>query len=406
MERQQAGVASFVELRVDNSLTGTSNFTATTVITETIPIQGKVPDTAWDEVPPVTTNPVGTMMFRIGTTDRNPGEDSHAAEGFVVYNSTNGFAFQSINGKWCSLGSGNIDGIDPTLIDRWFSTTPTYAQWGAYVVSTDPSVIPPDLHYTMNDDAANQTVVDAMGNQDGQWVYQNTDDSSVPGKVNSALLFDGANDYLAVPDTPYCAGPALSVALWVKNTSTDINWDRIVSKKLAYTDANGFEATLDGSNSSLIYISGSSSTFATIDSGVNWPDNTWHHLVIVWDGGMASLYVDGVFKGSGAIAPIVTNTDPLHFGKLTAESTTMWQGLMDDIRVYNSAISQELVTVLYNDGNGTELPSGGNYIVNESGYSIGVTNRQIGAVANAPENFLVLNLTNGFTFKVVGGVWT
>ena len=103
---------------------GKSNITATTIITGTIPLQGNVPND---------THPLGTMMFRIGNTDRNAGEVSNVADGFVVVNSTNGNAFQSINGKWCSLGSGNIDGVDPTFMDRWYSTTPTYAQWGATV---------------------------------------------------------------------------------------------------------------------------------------------------------------------------------------------------------------------------------------------------------------------------------
>jgi Concanavalin A-like lectin/glucanases superfamily len=368
---------------------GTSNFTATTVITETIPLQGKVPSD---------TEPVGTMMFRIGNTDRNPGEASGTAEGFVVANANNGNAFQSINGQWCALGAGNIGGVDPTFIDRWYSTTPTYAQWGAFVVPAAPSITPSAvLHYTLNDNAANKTVVDATGHLNGQWTYQNTSASTTTGIIGSALMFDGTHDYITIPDTPYCAGPALTISLWVKNTSNNITWDRIVSKKTVYTDITGFEVTLAGSNSSVIYISGSSSTFATIDSGVNWPDNAWHHLVIIWDGDTTSLYVDGVFKGSGSIAPIVSNSNPLHFGKITSEASTMWQGPMDDIQIYDYAIAPDLAT---------SLSSGANYINNEHGYSIGVTDRTLGEAANAPENFLVLNRTNGATFKVVNGVWT
>ena len=386
-QRIQIGIASYVVARTPRSQNGKSNLTATSVIPATVSLQGKVPNE---------TDVLGTMEFRIGTTDRNPGELSYAPEGFVILNQTNGNAFQSIGGKWCALGP-NLDDVDPTLLDRWFSTTPTYAQWGATV---DP--FPPILHYKLNDNAANKIVVDTMGNLDGQWVYRNTSVSTTTGILNFALTFDGTNDYLDIPDNVFCNGPALSVALWVKNTSTTINWDRVISKKTNYGDSNGYEVTLDGSNSSTIYISGSSGTWATIDSGVNWPDNIWHHLVIVWDANIVSLYVDGRFKGSGAIDSIVSNINSLKFGKITSETATMWQGLMDDIRVYNSAISQTIVTALYNEGSGTE----GNNIVNEMGYHIGTTDRQIGEIANAPENFYVYNITNGNTFKVVGGVWT
>ena len=122
-QRIQIGVTSYVVARTPRSQNGKSNLTATSVIPDTISLQGKVPNE---------TDVLGTMKFRIGTTDRNPGEVSHVPEGFVVYNQTNGNAFQSINGKWCALGP-NLDDVDPTLLDRWFSTTPTYAQWGATV---------------------------------------------------------------------------------------------------------------------------------------------------------------------------------------------------------------------------------------------------------------------------------
>jgi len=121
----QLGISSIVLSQYNVTQSGKSNITATTVITETtISLQGITPNDTY---------PLGTMMFRIGVTDRNPGEVSNVTDGFVVVNSTNGNAFQSINEKWCSLGSGNIDGVDPTFIDRWYSTTPTYAQWGATV---------------------------------------------------------------------------------------------------------------------------------------------------------------------------------------------------------------------------------------------------------------------------------
>ena len=122
-QRIQIGVASYVVARTPRSQNGKSNFTATSVIPSTISLQGKVPND---------TDVLGTIGFRFGTTDRNPGEVSNVPDGFVVLNQTTGNAFQSIDGKWCALGS-DLDSVNPTLLDRWFSTTPTYAQWGATV---------------------------------------------------------------------------------------------------------------------------------------------------------------------------------------------------------------------------------------------------------------------------------
>jgi hypothetical protein len=110
------GTSSFVKNRVLETLSGKSNFTATIPISQTTYLDGKVPQTG--------TN-LGTMGYRIGASDRNPGEISNEMEGFVVLNQTNGKVFQTIGGQWCALGSiGNLDFLDPTLLPSWYNNIP------------------------------------------------------------------------------------------------------------------------------------------------------------------------------------------------------------------------------------------------------------------------------------------
>ena len=101
--------------------TGVSKATATSVISQSIPLNAKV----------------GAMGYRIGTTDRMPGEVSNQPDGFVVLNQSNGNVFQSIGGKWCTLGPiGNLDAIDPTLLPAWKNTVPSGPP-GYRVTNTD-----------------------------------------------------------------------------------------------------------------------------------------------------------------------------------------------------------------------------------------------------------------------------
>jgi hypothetical protein len=95
--------------------TGKSHLTATVITPHSISLNGDEPDTD---------NPLGTMGYRIGTTDRVVGSDaSDVPVGFTILNQTNGNVFQNVGGKWYSLGT-NFDQVDPTLYPAWNNTTP------------------------------------------------------------------------------------------------------------------------------------------------------------------------------------------------------------------------------------------------------------------------------------------
>lgn len=84
----------------------------------------------------ITTIPLNApvLSYRFAVNDVQRGEQSGAVDGFIHYNQANGNVFYSLGGQWTFLGSvGNLDAFDPTLIDRWGSTLPTYAQPGATV---------------------------------------------------------------------------------------------------------------------------------------------------------------------------------------------------------------------------------------------------------------------------------
>jgi hypothetical protein len=94
---------------------GIANLTATTITPHSISLDGELPSV---------TNPLGTMGYRIGTTDRVVGSDaSEVPVGFTILNQTNGKVFQNVGGKWYSLGT-DFDQVDPTLVPAWNNTAP------------------------------------------------------------------------------------------------------------------------------------------------------------------------------------------------------------------------------------------------------------------------------------------
>ena len=94
------------------------------------------------------------------------------------------------------------------------------------------------------------------------------------------------------------------------------------------------------------------STPDTVVAGkTNVDDGKWHHIVGTYDGQAIALYVDGILDGSkSARGEIDTNAFPLWIGgnaARTGKRDRDWNGRIDDVRVYNRALSSDEVRELY-----------------------------------------------------------
>jgi hypothetical protein len=81
-------------------------------------------------------------------------------------------------------------------------------------------------------------------------------------------------------------------------------------------------------------------------------DTEWHHLVGVYNGVDVRVYVDTVIGGTIEAMTAVTGTTGASLNIAEAD----WNGLIDDVRIYNRALSQADITTLYNYTGGTPPP--------------------------------------------------
>jgi hypothetical protein len=75
---------------------------------------------------------------------------------------------------------------------------------------------------------------------------------------------------------------------------------------------------------------------------------TFHHVVLTYNGTLVTLYVDGAVAGTSAGAPaaITTNDAPLYIG---AGQLRAWDGAIDEVRIFNRALSLPEVQNLFSD---------------------------------------------------------
>ena len=94
-------------------------------------------------------------------------------------------------------------------------------------------------------------------------------------------------------------------------------------------------------------------------------ENEWHHLAGIYNGNTTALYIDGKQtaeqKSTGKMVP---STGPLFIGTKhpNASEGDYWNGLIDEIAVWNSALSANAVAAIYNSGSGLDaLSNTGDY---------------------------------------------
>jgi len=107
-------------------------------------------------------------------------------------------------------------------------------------------------------------------------------------------------------------------------------------------------------------------------------DGQWHMLTGRFDGSMVEVYVDGVRAGSAGpnSNTIGVHAEPLIFGAARPSGAGTLEGLVDDIRIWNYALSPEAIAKLYANATGSgvcmELPAydfNGDCVVNLSDFA-------------------------------------
>lgn len=168
------------------------------------------------------------------------------------------------------------------------------------------------------------------------------------GQVNNALSFDGVNDYV---DCGKGAGNLLttgSIEVWVytdRNYPSDTSsyYYRGIIAKTTGGAAGQQSWWIDwyGTNSIRYLRAGIGDASSSIIILANYNFNhQWHHLVFTFDGSLLKLYDDGNLLVSSAQTKNPQFLDvSLQIGR--AFGVSYWQGLIDEPRIYNRALSAE-----------------------------------------------------------------
>ena len=201
----------------------------------------------------------------------------------------------------------------------------------ATTLGTNPALV---AAYSFGE-GTGSTVVDLSGHGNTGTITNATWTTS--GKYGNALSFNGATALVTIADsTSLRLTTGMTLEAWVYPTATSAAWRDVIYKgndnyylEATTTQNVGYPAgagTFGGNN---VQAFGTSTL----------PLNTWTHLAATYDGATVRLFVNGTQVGTLAQAgTIATSANPLTIGGDPIYGQN-FQGMIDEIRVYNTALT-------------------------------------------------------------------
>ncbi len=184
----------------------------------------------------------------------------------------------------------------------------------------------------------------------------------VAGKIGKALSFDGVDDWVTITDTtgsPLDLATGMTLEAWV-NPAAASGWETVLMKErgtagaglLAYVlYARDGAPRAGGTANPAAYIR-VNPVASTTDRAVRGtsaiPLNAWTHLAATYDGANLRYYVNGVLVGTTAgTGTINAANGALRIGgnsSAPAGQGEFFRGLIDEVRVYNRALTAAEIT--------------------------------------------------------------
>jgi hypothetical protein len=182
------------------------------------------------------------------------------------------------------------------------------------------------------------------------------------GNVNKAYSFDGLNDWIEVPNSTSLnsASSIISISTWFNindwfNISqNNTGWFTIMSKSNSISSYGNYRTGFSRNANGVINV------YSTLNSDVIGDTvsinlNTWNHVTAIINDltNQGSLFLNGtlIFQGPTEFTGwSTTNTLPLMFGIDRPGIVDYAFGKLDDIGIWNRALSEQEINDLYNGG--------------------------------------------------------
>ena len=165
----------------------------------------------------------------------------------------------------------------------------------------------------------------------------------VGGKKGKALEFEGSNDYVNTgSNISWSSNQTKTASLWFKTLSND---QTLIDQDSTAGSADAIYLYIDPTNHLESWLNATG-----FDFGGSLNDGKWHNIVWTYNGSTETAYLDGSQLGSlNTEAAPASSGKTLFIGQNRA-NVERFNGLIDEVRIYNRALSADEVKKLYESG--------------------------------------------------------
>ena len=171
------------------------------------------------------------------------------------------------------------------------------------------------------------------------------------GHIGVAFSFNASSDagVIVPPASPLNPTEAITIEAWVRPSSFPKLSPNVVRKDLNAVGTTQY---------SLLVGSGAAAGVAHMNiggagsiTGGSVPTNVWTHVAGTYDRQFIRLYVNGVeVTNTAATSPIPTSTENLGIGRHALFATRNFDGLIDEVSIYNRALSAGEIATIHTAG--------------------------------------------------------
>lgn len=206
--------------------------------------------------------------------------------------------------------------------------------------------------YWKLDDDAGLVATDSSGNGNDGTLTNGT--AWAVGRINGALSFDGNNDYVEVANSAFLnPGGAITIAGWI-NPSQVSTAQNVVSK--GTTQNSQYVLRLQGGSNPRMRFMTKANSLVSMFAPTKIQPNVWTHVAATYDGSFMRLYINGSLDASAAQSGQMTDSgDPLYISS-NRGTGIYFDGLIDEVYVYDKALTSQEVLQLYNAANTDTVP--------------------------------------------------
>jgi VCBS repeat-containing protein len=157
-----------------------------------------------------------------------------------------------------------------------------------------------------------------------------------PIVVDQALLFDGVDDKVVInPSASLQMTTTVTMEAWVQRQGTPTGTQIILNKEGEY------EVGINAAGHIQWAFANTTPGWTWIDTGYALPADQWTHIAVSYNAGVVNTYVNGAlvdaYNGSGSIDDAYPALNELTIGGRQNAATQRFQGLIDEVRVWNVA---------------------------------------------------------------------